>query len=242
MRLPVEKGQQAFVLVVSLFEDTGVLPFTVTCYSEEPAALYTAVDCPKLEGADSTFVSNSFKYRWDEKSAGGSPNRPDFEINPMFRLQVSESMRVFVKLVVSHEAEKGPKCPSAVGLQLYNSGERSVPLPPIAPPFPALRVAPACFVARETSQAIRAWIFDNTERPWQGPVLRGGIAVWLTPCGDCCRVKFSDKAVPPQAGEEAYTPHIAWREYQLPEVPSIIPLPIICPAHLQQPPRPPLPL
>jgi len=156
LRLTVEPGEQSFMVVVSLFEDTGDLPFTLTCYSEDPSALYKAFDCPKLEGTNQKYSSKAFKYAWNESSAGGSPNRPEFEKNPMFRLEISESMRVFIKLVVAHDADKSARPPSAVGLHLYVGGER---------------------------------------------------------------VKYVVKAVPPQAGEEAYTPHIAWREYQLPEGP-----------------------
>mmetsp|Transcript_37047 Transcript_37047/g.87517 ORF Transcript_37047/g.87517 Transcript_37047/m.87517 type:complete len:906 (+) Transcript_37047:104-2821(+) len=106
VKLPVEKGNQSFVLVASMREETGTLPFTISAYSADPAALYTAVDCPRLEGGEAKCATKTFKYRWDEKSAGGNPNKADFEKNPMFRLEVSELQRVFVKLVVSHTAYK----------------------------------------------------------------------------------------------------------------------------------------
>ena len=55
VRLPVPKGEQAFALVISIYDDTGVLPFTLSSYSAEPAALYAAFDCPAVEAKPGAF-------------------------------------------------------------------------------------------------------------------------------------------------------------------------------------------
>eukprot|EP00961_Rhodomonas_salina_P025208 339791-Rhodomonas_salina.2 len=93
------------------WQDVRDLPFTLTCYSEDPSALYKAFDCPKLEGTNQKYSSKAFKYAWNESSAGGSPNRPEFEKNPMFRLEISGQSLPFLARAFRNEPRRNPPFP-----------------------------------------------------------------------------------------------------------------------------------
>ena len=71
VRLKVPKGDKAFTLVISIYDDTGVLPFTLSSYSAEPAALYAALDCPAVEAKGGHF-EKAFRYAWNAETAEGS--------------------------------------------------------------------------------------------------------------------------------------------------------------------------
>ena len=89
VRLECPQGEQSFALIVSLYDEKGTLPYTLTTYSEEPAGLYRAVECPVVEAVpEAQPFTKSFKYKWQKETAGGSLNTDNFDNNPMFRLEV----------------------------------------------------------------------------------------------------------------------------------------------------------
>mmetsp|Transcript_34698 Transcript_34698/g.54187 ORF Transcript_34698/g.54187 Transcript_34698/m.54187 type:complete len:431 (+) Transcript_34698:69-1361(+) len=119
VRLECPEGEQSFALIVSLYDDKGTLPFTLTSYSEEPAGLYKAVECPVIEAVpEAKPFTKSFKYKWQKDTAGGSLNTDGFNNNPMFRLEVKEPQRLFVKVKVGADVK------DAIGLHLFLSGKR----------------------------------------------------------------------------------------------------------------------
>jgi hypothetical protein len=60
--------------VVSLYDDTGVLPFTLTSYAVEPHNLTPAMDCPYVEapqpGLPNGGQKQSWMARWEAATAG----------------------------------------------------------------------------------------------------------------------------------------------------------------------------
>eukprot|EP00961_Rhodomonas_salina_P025207 339791-Rhodomonas_salina.1 len=121
-------------------------------------------------------------------------------------------MRVFIKLVVAHDADKSARPPSAVGLHLYVGGERACVHGGIWPRTAGCSRPFAFLSAHAHTRHFRG----ACSSPRTLLCLEGDWGI-----GGAGRVKYVVKAVPPQAGEEAYTPHIAWREYQLPEVSAL---------------------
>ena len=124
VRLKVPKGDKAFTLVISIYDDTGVLPFTLSSYSAEPAALYAALDCPAVEAKGGHF-EKTFRYAWNAQTAGGSMNEATFDRNPMFRLESSCAQRLYVKVRTAEAAavKSDAKAPH-VGVHLFQSGAR----------------------------------------------------------------------------------------------------------------------
>jgi hypothetical protein len=49
VRLPVPQGESSHVLVVSLYDDKGAMPFTLTSYGVDPHTITKALDCPAVE-------------------------------------------------------------------------------------------------------------------------------------------------------------------------------------------------
>ena len=126
VRLTCPKGDQAFVVVVAADQAQASLAYTLTSFSTEPAALYSALDCPAVEsvptpGPGSSELPRSFtktfRYKWTAESAGGSRDAATFEKNPMFRLDSAIPQRVFVKV-------RCDACSAVLGVHVFASGER----------------------------------------------------------------------------------------------------------------------
>ena len=126
VRLTCPKGDQAFVVVVAADQAQASLAYTLTSFSTEPAALYSALDCPAVESVPTPVAGNSelpqsftktFRYKWTAESAGGSRDAATFEKNPMFRLDSAIPQRVFVKV-------RCDACSAVLGVHVFSSGER----------------------------------------------------------------------------------------------------------------------
>ncbi len=54
VRLTVPPGDSSHVLIVSLYDDKGTMPFTLTSYGVDPHTLTKALDCPAVETGPSS--------------------------------------------------------------------------------------------------------------------------------------------------------------------------------------------
>lgn len=64
VRLSVPKGDSSYMLVASLYEDTGILPFTLTSYAVEPHSLLVGMDCPYVEAQPGGLPGGGQKQTW----------------------------------------------------------------------------------------------------------------------------------------------------------------------------------
>ncbi|XP_031565843.1 calpain-7-like [Actinia tenebrosa] len=103
-KLNVPAGKQRFTLIVSQYEKTNTIYYTLKVFSSSEFRLSPVVDPYKHE--------KTVKDSWTAKTAGGCPNYPTFSSNPVYSLELkspvtSNPAEVFIKMLAPKQFSIG---------------------------------------------------------------------------------------------------------------------------------------